>query len=177
MRRYRWIARSSNCIPTRAAIGVGGAPGDRPLAQPAPGLNGGGWTTKLHALVADDLTPLSLALSPTQDGGDAPRGRALLRRLGARSGRPALVMDRACEGDATRALARELGYQPVVPPLAHRRQPRSSDRELYRRRNLVKRFFRRLKRLRHIATCYDKLDVSFLAFIHLTVIYDLLPSI
>ena len=88
----------------RAALGVGGAPGDRPLTQPAPGLNGGGWTTKLHALVADDLTPLSLALSPGQDG-DAPWGRALLRRLGARSGRPALVMDRAYEGDATRALA------------------------------------------------------------------------
>ena len=159
----------------RAALGVGGAPGDRPLTQPAPGLNGGGWTTKLHALVADDLTPLSLALSPRQDG-DAPRGRALLRRLGARSGRPALVMDRAYEGDATRALARELGYQPVVPPLAHRRQPRSYDRELYRRRNLVERFFRRLKRFRRIATRYDKLDVIFLAFIHLAVIYDLLPS-
>ena len=86
-------------------------------------------------------------------------------------------MDRAYEGDATRALAPELGYQPVVPPLAHCRQPRSPERELYRRRNLVERFLRRLKRFRHIATRYDKLDVIFLAFIHLAVIYDLLPSI
>ena len=85
-------------------------------------------------------------------------------------------MDRAYEGDATRALALELGYQPVVPPLAHRKQPWSYDRDLYRRRNLVERFFRRLKRFRRIATRYDKLDVVFLAFIHLAVIYDMLPS-
>ena len=105
--------------------------------------------------------------------GDAPWGRALLRRLGARSDQPALVMDRAYEGDQTRALALELGYQPVVPPLAHRRQPWPYDRELYRRRNLVERFCRRLKRFRRIATRYDKLDVVFLAFIHLAVIYDM----
>ncbi len=78
--------------------------------------------------------------------------------------------------DATRALALELGYQPVVPPLAHRRQPWSYDRDPYRRRNLVERFFRRLKRFRRIATRYDKLDVVFLAFINLAVIYDMLPS-
>lgn len=115
---------------------------------------------------------MSLALTPGQ-AGDAPAGRALLRRLGIRTGRPALVMDRAYEGDATRALARNLGYEPVVTPLAHRKQPWSYDRGVYRQRNLVERFFRRLKRFRRIATRYDKLDVIFLAFIHLAVIYDI----
>ena len=85
-------------------------------------------------------------------------------------------MDRAYEGDATRALACELGNQRVVPPLAHRRQPCSHSREFYRRRNLIERFFRRLKRFGRIATRYDKLDVIFLSLIHLAVICDLLPS-
>ena len=153
-----------------------GAPGDRPLAQPAPGLNGGGWTSKRHALVAGGRTPLSLALSPGRDG-DAPRGRALLRRMAARYGQPALIMDPACEGDATRTIAREPGSQTVVPPLAYRTQPWSYDRELYRSRSLVEPFLRRLKRFRRISTSYDKLDLVFLIFIHLAVIYDLLPSV
>ena len=130
-------------------------------------------TTKLHALVLNDRTPLGLALSPGQ-AGDAPWGRALLRDLGAPPGRPALLMDRAYEGDETRALAHDLGYRPVVPPHPARAHPWDYDRTLYRRRNEEERFFCRLKRFRRIATCDDKLDVVFLAFIHLALIYDAL---
>ncbi len=78
------------------------------------------------------------------------------------------------EGDATRALAEELGYRPVVPPMRTRTQPWDYNRVLYRQRNQVERFFGRLKRFRRIATRYDKLDSVFLAFIHLAVIYDAL---
>ena len=55
-----------------------------------------------------------------------------------------------------------------------RAQPWQYNRVLYRRRNEVERFFRRLKRFRRIATRYDKLDIVFLAFIHLALIYDAL---
>ena len=114
-----------------------------------------------------------MALSPGQ-AGDAPWGRTLLDGFGPVRGQPALVMDRAYEGDATRALARQLGYVPVVPPHPHRVQPWAYDRTRYRRRNEVERFFCRLKRFRRIATRYDKLDRVFLAFIHLALIYDAL---
>ena len=83
-------------------------------------------------------------------------------------------MDRAYEGAETRALAKELGYEPVVPPMRTRKKPWKYDRVLYRRRNEVERFFARLKRFRRIATRYDKLDSVFLIFIQLAVIYDLL---
>ena len=85
-----------------------------------------------------------------------------------------MLMDRAYEGDETRALAEELGYSPVVPPMRTRTEPWEYDRPLYRRRNEVERFFCRLKRFRRIATRYDKLDCVFLAFIHLALIYDAL---
>ena len=85
-----------------------------------------------------------------------------------------MLMDRAYEGDQTRALAEELGYCPEVPPMRTRAQPWQYNRVLYRRRNEVERFFRRLKRFRRIATRYDKLDCVFLAFIHLALIYDAL---
>ena len=83
-------------------------------------------------------------------------------------------MDRAYEDDATRRLAAELGCQPVVPPKSNRRQPWPYDAQRYRRRNEVERFFCRLKRFRRIATRCDKLDVIFLATIHLILIYDML---
>ena len=74
-------------------------------------------------------------------------------------------MDRAYEGDETRALAVELGYIPVVPPKQNRKDPWEYDKNIYRRRNEVERFFLRLKRFRKIFTRYDKLDIMFAGFI------------
>ena len=85
-------------------------------------------------------------------------------------------MDRAYEDDATRRLALALGYQPVVPPKSNRREPHDYDREVYRRRNEVERFFCLLKRFHRIDTCCDKLDIIFLAAIRLVLIYDMLNS-
>ena len=83
-------------------------------------------------------------------------------------------MDRAYEGDATRALAVELGYIPVVPPKRNRLAPWDYDEELYKRRNEVERLFRRIKRFRRIFTRYDKLDTIFFSFVCLALIYDAL---
>jgi len=83
-------------------------------------------------------------------------------------------MDRAYEGDETRALAVELGYMPVVPPKSNRTEPWEYDKELYKKRNQVERLFRRLKRFRRIFTRYDKLDVIFLSFVYFALIIDAL---
>ena len=83
-------------------------------------------------------------------------------------------MDRAYEGDETRRLALELGFVPVVPPHPNRIAPWEHDRLTYRRRNEVERLFRRLKGYRRVCTRYDKLDVLFLAFVHLALIFDAL---
>ncbi len=40
---------------------------------------------------------------------------------------------------------------------------RSVDRELYRKRNLVERFFCKLKHFRRVATRYEKLAANYLA--------------
>jgi transposase len=46
---------------------------------------------------------------------------------------------------------------PVIPPKANRKTKRECDFALYRERNLVERFFNKLKHFRAIATRYDKL--------------------
>lgn len=81
-------------------------------------------------------------------------------------------MDRAYEDDKTRALAYEHGFTPVVPPKKNRKNSWDYDKELYKRRNEVERYFLRLKRFRKVFTRYDKLDVVFLAVIMLAMIFD-----
>ena len=122
-------------------------------------------------LPADARTAVTFSLSPGQ-AHDAPEGRKLLRRLGHQRAGPALVMDRAYEGDATRQLALDLGFTPVVPPLKTRRKPWVYDREIYKRRNEIERLFRRLKGFRRIFSRFDKLDALFLGFVLFALIYD-----
>ena len=59
-------------------------------------------------------------------------------------------MDRAYEGNQTRALATALGFIPVVPPSQKRLEPWQYDKQLYRRRNEVERLFRRIKGFRRV---------------------------
>lgn len=55
----------------------------------------------------------------------------------------------------------------VIPPKSNRKTKRDWARSLYKERNLVERFFNRLKQYRGIATRYEKSADSFLALIHL----------
>ena len=109
-------------------------------------------------------------LSPGQ-AGDGVEGRALLENWNEKpKGLPdnlAMVMDKAYEGDETRASVARAGFIPVVPPKTHRKKPWKYDRELYKRRNEVERLFRKLKAFRRIYTRFEKLDTMFMAFVFL----------
>ena len=122
-------------------------------------------------VAADARTAITFSLSPGQ-AHDAPEARKLLNRLGRQTGGPALIMDRAYQGDETRQLALALGYEPVVPPLRTRIGPWQYDREMYKRRNEIERLFRRLKGFRRIFSRFEKLDVLFLGFILFALIVD-----
>ena len=97
---------------------------------------------------------------------DAPEGRISIAAVGEAFKGVVLLMDRAYEGDATRALASAYGHEPIVPPKKNRKDTWEYDKEKYKRRNVVERLFRRLKEFRKVCTRYDKTDVIFLAFIH-----------
>ena len=122
-------------------------------------------------VAADARTAITFALSPGQ-AHDAPKGRELLRKLGAETGATYLLMDRAYEGEETRQLALELGFEPVVPPKQNRIEPWEYNRAMYKRRNEIERLFRRLKGFRRIFSRFDKLDKMFLAFINFALIVE-----
>ena len=96
---------------------------------------------------------------------DAPQGRISIAAIGEAFAGVPLLMDRAYEGDPMRKAAYDKGFEPIVPPKRNRRTTWEYDKELYKRRNVVERLFRRLKKFRRICTRYDKTDVMFFAFI------------
>ena len=78
-----------------------------------------------------------------------------------RPGRPRLrpgklVADKAYGSKAFKASLRRRGIQPVIPRKRNQKRGRPHNAELYRERNLVERFFGRLKHFRAVATRYDK---------------------
>ena len=107
---------------------------------------------------------------------DAPEGRALLETMDSVEG-VYLLMDRAYEGDDTRAKAIAKGFVPVVPPKKNRLEPWEYDKELYKRRNEIERLFLRLKRFRKVFTRYDKLDVLYIGVVLFALIVDALISV
>jgi transposase len=55
------------------------------------------------------------------------------------------------------------GIEPVIPAQSTRRVQPPYDKERYRGRNRIERFFNKLKQFRRIATRYDKLRETFTA--------------
>lgn len=79
----------------------------------------------------------------------------------------ALLADKAYDADSLIGTLTQRGITPVIPPKANRKTPRACDFALYCERNLIERFFNKLKHFRAIATRYDKLAKIFLAGVQL----------
>jgi len=120
--------------------------------------------TKIHALVNESGLPIRLHLTPGQDH-DAPVCRVLLDQL--QPGQSVLA-DKAYDADRIRDMIWEQGAIAVIPSKSNRKMPKEFDAERYKLRNLVERFFGRLKAsFRRIATRYEKTSQNFMAMIKL----------
>jgi transposase len=78
-----------------------------------------------------------------------------------------VVADRGYFGRPVTQAIEASGATAHIPSQSNVRQVRSVDRQLYRKRNMIERFFNRLKHFRGIATRYFKTAANFLAAIHL----------
>ena len=74
-----------------------------------------------------------------------------------------MLADKGYDSDRLVNVLDARGITAVIPPKANRKEPRQTDFALYRERNLVERFFGKLKQYRGIATRYDKLAQTFMA--------------
>jgi transposase len=83
----------------------------------------------------------------------------------------AVVADKAYDSDALLEYISAHGAVAVIPPRAQRKEQRSYDRELYKERNLVERFFNRIKQFRRVATRYEKLTRNYFSMLNLVCAY------
>ena len=81
-----------------------------------------------------------------------------------------LLADRGYDADWIRTLVRQHGAWANIPPKSNRKDVLSFSSYLHRARNLVERFFNKIKHCRCVATRYDKLAANYLAFIQLAAI-------
>ena len=123
------------------------------------GRSRGGLTTKIHALVDACGLPILLQLSEGQ-AYDGHSAKDMLATLGRGD---VLLADRAYDSDALRESIAARGAKANIKPMPNRRKPPKFNKRLYRERNLVERFFNKLKQFRAIATRYDKRDDNYLA--------------
>jgi len=79
----------------------------------------------------------------------------------------ALLGAKAFDSDSFIGTLNQREITPVIPPKANRKIKRDCDFALYCERNLVERFFNKIKHFRAIATRYDKLARNFLAAVRL----------
>jgi transposase len=127
------------------------------------GLSRSGLTTKIHALT--DALGLPIVLKLIE--GQAHDGRSADDMLGGLGEGDVLLAGRAYDSDATRSALAARGAWACVKPMPNRKNIPPFSPFLYRYRNLVERFFNKLKHFRAIATRYDKRDDNFLASVQL----------
>ena len=127
------------------------------------GRSRGGLTSKIHAVVDSSGLPVRLALT-TGEAHDNRLAAKLLSRLKSGS---MLLADRGYDADWIRDLVRQHGAWANIPPKRNRTEAMCFSPYLYRARNLVERFFNKIKHCRRVATRYDKLAANYLAFVQL----------
>jgi transposase len=128
----------------------------------ALGRSRGGQRTKLHLVMDARGNPLRVMLTAGQVA-DIDCAEELIAGLPA----AAVIGDKGYDSNALVEQIQSLGAQAVIPPRSNRRHPRPFDRLVYRARNLIERFFNRIKHFRRVATRYDKLACNFLVFVQL----------
>ena len=127
------------------------------------GRSRGGLSTKIHALVDAEGRPIRISLSL----GQAHDGTAAEELLANLTPGTTLLADKAYDSNAIREQAQEQDVWANIPPKSNRKGSFAFSTFLYRYRNLVERFFNKLKQFRGIATRYDRIPENFLAAIKL----------
>ena len=123
-------------------------------------------STKIHAAVDALGNPLRLLLSAGQVA-DIEQAIPLIQGIGA----AAIVADKGYDSDALVQTIQAAGAVAVIPPRSNRKQLRHYDSHQYKDRNLIERFFNRLKQFRRAASRFEKLALNYLSILNLVCAY------
>lgn len=125
------------------------------------GYSRGGFSSKIHAVTEAKGRPLIVEITPGQ-AADISQAESLLTDVEAE----AVAADKAYDADALveALLGRQINV--VIPPKVNRKQIREYDRELYKQRNGIERFFGKIKHYRRVFSRFEKTRRNYLAMLY-----------
>lgn len=129
--------------------------------EQALGRSRGGFSCKIHVVVDALGNPLRLRLTAGQRH-DSTQSKLLVDGLAFQC----VIADRGYAAAEFIDHLLALGIQVVIPPHQRAKLTRDYDRWLYRERHLVECFFNKIKHFRRIFSRFEKLDCSYLGFLH-----------
>ena len=130
----------------------------------------------MHAACIDERTGVSSVLTGGQRN-DAVSFETVWEGAPVLPAPVAVVMDKAYDSNAIRRFLAVREIEVVIPSKANRTEPIPHDARKDGSRAKVERFFNKLKQFRRIATRYEELGRTFLAFVHNRVRMDHTPII
>ena len=133
----------------------------------AIGVSRGGKNTKIHALVNEKMELLSFILT----GGEVFDSKVAVELLKTVEITDKTVLaDRAYGAVNIRDYICERTALSCIPDKINSKIKHSFDKEVYKQRNIIERFFNKVKNNRHIAMRFDKLAICFWNFVVLAAI-------
>lgn len=126
------------------------------------GRSRGGLSSKIHCITDGLGNPVDFMLT----GGEVHDNVCADALL---NGKKAsfVIADKAYDSDRTLDKIAQIDATAVIPPKSNRKEQRDFDKHYYKDRNLIERFFCKLKQFRGIATRYCKRGQYFLEAIKL----------
>ncbi|WP_093292149.1 IS5 family transposase [Thermoactinomyces sp. DSM 45892] len=134
------------------------------------GVSRGGKTTKIHTIVDGLGNPLLFELTGGNKYDSLPACDMLSRLEIAESN---ILGDKAYGSQVIREYITARGASYTIPPRENIKNSWKVDWYVYKERHLVECFFSKLKHFRRVATRYDKLAISFLAFVYVASVFKL----
>ena len=132
------------------------------LKNQAIGASRGGKNTKIHVLLNERMQLMNVILT----GGQVHDSeKAIELFAGIKLAGKKILGDKAFGSEQIREHLVRHDAIVCIPDKVNSKVKHDFDADLYRKRNIVERFFQRIKNYRHIATRYDKLAECFLNFV------------
>jgi transposase len=129
----------------------------------AIGKSSGGLSTKIHVKVDSLGLPLKFILTAGQS-----QEITVANELVQGDICDYILADRGYDSNVFRDGLKDMGIVPVIPSKKNRLTPIPYDTCIYKERNIVERFFNRIKHFRRIATRYDKTAIMFMGALVIT---------
>ncbi len=120
------------------------------------GKTKGGNNTKITVCCDNKFHPAELQLDQGNRS-DSKIGEEISNKVKCRE----FVADKGYDSDAIRDNLTKHGIVSTIPYRKNRKDIKEIDKNSYKQRNIIERFFLKLKKFRRLATRYDKLSLTF----------------